>query len=205
MLDYIIPGILIGLSSGIVPGPLMTLVISQTLRHGFKEGAKVAVAPFLTDIPIIVVIIFTLSIFKNIDLFLGIIALLGACFLLYLAYESFTIKGFDVDTKDIRPQSIRKGVVTNLLNSSPYLFYFTVGGVFILKSFNTSILFGVLFILSFLSAMVITKISLSYVVERSRGFFKSSLYLWANRVLGLLLIFYAIKFIQEGFHYFFPK
>lgn len=203
MLDYLLPGVLIGLSSGIAPGPLMTLVVSQTLRYGFREGAKVAIAPFLTDIPIIVVIMVTLSLFKNIDLFLGIIAFLGASYLLFLAYESFKIKGFEIDSQDVKPQSIRKGFLTNLLNPSPYLFYFTVGGAFILKSFNTNAFYSLLFIGGFLSSMVVTKILLAYIVGRSRNFFKSKAYKVLNWVLGLLLVFYAIKFIQEGFDFIF--
>ena len=46
-------GLVYGLSAGFSPGPLMALVISQTLKHGIREGAKVAVAPLITDLPII--------------------------------------------------------------------------------------------------------------------------------------------------------
>ncbi len=72
MFEYLLPGIFIGLSAGFSPGPLMTVVISQTLHHGIKEGLKVAIAPLLTDLPIIAIIIFSLSLFLNIDLFLGL-------------------------------------------------------------------------------------------------------------------------------------
>lgn len=203
MLDYLFPGLLIGLSSGVAPGPLMTLVVSQTLRHGFKEGVKVSLAPFLTDIPIIILVMVILSAFKNIDFFLGVVALLGGGFLLYLAYESFTVKSFEIKTENVNPQSIRKGFLTNLLNPSPYLFYFTVGGAFLLQSFNENIFYGVIFIFTFLSTMVVTKIVLAFVVERSRNFFKSTWYKWVNWILGLLLVFYSLKFITDGYNYIF--
>ena len=204
MFAYLLPGILIGLSAGSTPGPLLTLVISQTIRHGFKEGVKVAIAPFLTDIPIIIIALIALSLVKKIDIFLGIIALLGAGYIVYLAYECFTVKGFEIETKEIRPQSIKKGLLTNVLNPSPYIFYFTVGGAFILKSFNTNMLYGLLFIISFLSTMVLTKIVFAYIVERSRNFFKSTVYKVVNWILGLLLFVYAVTFVQEGLHYLFP-
>lgn len=49
---FLISGIIFGLSAGISPGPLLALVISETLKFGRKEGIKVAIAPLITDIPI---------------------------------------------------------------------------------------------------------------------------------------------------------
>ena len=34
-----------GLSAGFSPGPLLALVIAQTIRFGFREGARAAMAP----------------------------------------------------------------------------------------------------------------------------------------------------------------
>ena len=44
----------LGLTAGISPGPLLTIVISETLKHGRKEGFKVAVSPLFTDVLIVV-------------------------------------------------------------------------------------------------------------------------------------------------------
>ncbi|MCD6225405.1 MAG: hypothetical protein J7K32_07820 [Deltaproteobacteria bacterium] len=53
MLTFLTAGTILGLSAGLIPGPLLTLVISETLRHNIKAGIKIAVAPLLTDLPII--------------------------------------------------------------------------------------------------------------------------------------------------------
>jgi threonine/homoserine/homoserine lactone efflux protein len=42
-----------GLSAGLSPGPLMTLVIAETLKRGIPAGIRIAVAPLITDLPII--------------------------------------------------------------------------------------------------------------------------------------------------------
>lgn len=198
MNEVIIPAIILGFSGGMAPGPLMTVVIGQTLKHGLKEGIKVAVAPFLTDFPIIAATLIILAQFSNIDKFLGLISLAGAGYLIYLAYESFRIKGFVVDLEKVKPQSIRKGIITNVLNPAPYLFYFTIGGAIILKYIKTETYLSILFILFFLSSVVLTKIIIAFITERSRNFLKSGIYLWVNRVLGVLLLFYALKFLIEG-------
>jgi len=54
MLNFLTIGTLLGLSAGLAPGPLLTLVISETLQHDIKSGVKVALAPFITDLPIII-------------------------------------------------------------------------------------------------------------------------------------------------------
>lgn len=50
-----------GLSSVLAPGSLLTLVISETLQHDTRAGIKVALAPVITDLPIIVLTLLILS------------------------------------------------------------------------------------------------------------------------------------------------
>jgi threonine/homoserine/homoserine lactone efflux protein len=51
MTSAVLSGAALGLSAGVTPGPLLALVIAQTLTHGPREGGKVALAPLLTDAP----------------------------------------------------------------------------------------------------------------------------------------------------------
>jgi threonine/homoserine/homoserine lactone efflux protein len=203
MHEFLLPGILIGLSAGFSPGALMTLVISQTLHHGLKEGVKVAIAPLLTDLPIIIIIVFTLALLSNIDIFLAVISFLGAFYLAFLGYESMKVKGVSISTKDVKPQSLRKGVFANLLNPAPYFFYFTIGGPLIIKSLHTNPWYGVVFVVTFSACLVLSKVLIAYITEWYRPFLKSAAYVYINRILGLLLLFYALKFLQEGWQYLF--
>ena len=54
MMTALASGALLGLSCGLAPGPLLALVLAQTLRHGPREGCKIALTPLATDAPIIV-------------------------------------------------------------------------------------------------------------------------------------------------------
>jgi threonine/homoserine/homoserine lactone efflux protein len=74
---YIISGIVFGLGAGLTPGPLMTLVMTETLKHGTREGVKVSMAPLITDFPIIVISIFLISEIANFNNIIGIISLAG--------------------------------------------------------------------------------------------------------------------------------
>jgi len=89
-MPFLISGILFGLVAGISPGPLLTLVISETLKHNKREGIIVASAPILTDVPIVLLSVFILAKLSNFNFVLGIISILGALFIGYLAWESLS-------------------------------------------------------------------------------------------------------------------
>ncbi|OPX60056.1 MAG: LysE type translocator [Methanobacterium sp. PtaB.Bin024] len=93
MIEILIAGIILGLYSGLSPGPLLILVVSQTLKHGSTEGVKVAFAPLITDIPIILITLLLISLISRYNPILGVISIIGGIYLGYMAYESF--KGFD--------------------------------------------------------------------------------------------------------------
>ena len=51
VLEFLAAGIVLGLAAGFSPGPLMALVLAQSIRYGTREGLKVAAAPLITDVP----------------------------------------------------------------------------------------------------------------------------------------------------------
>ena len=61
MINYLLSGALLSLSAGFSPRPLLTLVISEPLQHSARASVKVALAPILTDLPIISLTLFALE------------------------------------------------------------------------------------------------------------------------------------------------
>jgi len=200
-LSFLISGIIFGLSSGLIPGPLLTLVISETLKHGIREGIKISIVPLLSDLPIVLVTILILTRLSDIRPALGIISILGAIFLVYLAVESLSFKGSDIDT-ETKPQSLKKGLITNLLNPNPYIFWLSIGAPTTVKAMDIGLLSASLFILSFYFSLVGSKIMVAFVTGRSRHFLKSRNFIYTIRVLGLVLLIFAALFLKNGLGYF---
>ncbi|MGB2681816.1 MAG: LysE family translocator, partial [Candidatus Competibacter sp.] len=61
MTAFVLSGLMLGLSGGLSPGPLLALVASESLRHGVGAGIKIALAPLLTDLPIILATLLVLE------------------------------------------------------------------------------------------------------------------------------------------------
>jgi threonine/homoserine/homoserine lactone efflux protein len=201
-ISFLFSGVVFGLSAGLSPGPLLTLVISETLKHDVKEGIKVSIAPILTDLPIVMFTILVLSRLSNMLALLAVVSLLGSAFLVYLGYEGISFKGVDIDVEQAKPQSIRKGVIANFLNPAPYLFWLTIGAPLVLKAFHIGIFPASAFILGFYVFLVGSKVLVAVVVGRSRFFLKSRNYIYTIRFLGIILLVFAVLFAKDSLELF---
>lgn len=190
-----------GLSAGFSPGPLLALVVSQTIRHGIREGAKVAVAPVITDFPIIFASTLLLTHLSGYRAILGLASIAGGLFLVYLAVENLRTTGMEVTLEEGEPRSFLKGAVVNALNPHPYIFWMTVGGPLILRGASENLLSPVLFIASFLGCLVGSKMVLAVVVGRSGHFLTGKSYLYIMRLLGIALLLFAIVLFRDGVHH----
>ncbi len=200
-LTFLAAGCIFGLAGGFSPGPTTTVVVSQTLRFGFLDGIKVAIAPALTDAPIILVAVLLVGQVSRFEPILGIISFFGAAFLLYLAYESFRVRGIEIDDTEVEPRSIRKGFMANLLNPHPYLFWFVIGAPKLIEAFEISWMTAVAFIVGLYVCLIGAKILVAFLVGRSRKFLKSRGYVYVNRTLGVVLAGFSIFFLRDGMRF----
>jgi threonine/homoserine/homoserine lactone efflux protein len=198
MIELLIAGITLGIYAGLVPGPLLVLLISQTLKHGHKEGIKVALSPLITDLPIIIASLILLSFVAGYNLILGILSIFGGLYIFYLAYESFKTKGLPGNIKIEEPNSLKKGVTVNFLNPSPYLFWITVGGPLIITAYAGNVLSPLLFIVVFYTFLVGSKIVLAFAAGKSRDLLTGRPYLYIMRILGVAMVIFALYLIYGG-------
>lgn len=198
MIYFLTIGTVLGLSAGFSPGPLLALVISETLRHGMQAGVRVALAPIITDLPIILLTLLILSKLSHFHNVLGAISLAGGLFILSMGWQSIRTRRIDMNIGDAAPKSLSKGVVANALNPHPYLFWFSVGAPAMAKAVSLHINALLAFLVSFYAFLVGSKILLAVLVGRSRSFLTGRAYISTMRILGLILIVFALALFHEG-------
>lgn len=196
----VLMGAVFGLSAGMSPGPLLTLVITQTLKHNRKEGVKVAFVPIITDFPIIATTFFIFSRFSQTNLVLSIISFIGAVFIAYLGIETMKIKDLSFNMQNAKPNSIKKGIIANLLNPNPYIFWLTVGTPTAFKAYENGLFVTICYFLSFYICLVGSKTILAFIVDKSKSFIKNKIYLWTMRMLGIALLIFSVLLFYDGFN-----
>jgi threonine/homoserine/homoserine lactone efflux protein len=200
MLAFLTTGIILGLSAGIAPGPLLALVISETLQHDVKAGVTVALAPIITDLPIVIITLLILGKLSGFHSVLGIISIIGGCFILYLGIVNIRTREVHLEINASPTRSLQKGILVNTLSPHPYLFWFSVGGPTMIKAMNKGLLPALAFVLSFYVLLVGAKIVLAQLVGRSRFFLQGNKYILTMRLLGLILILLAGFLFKDGFY-----
>jgi threonine/homoserine/homoserine lactone efflux protein len=189
---------MLGLASGLSPGPLLALVVSESLQRGFRSGAAVSMSPLITDVPIILAMTVLAGALHSFDRIIGWLYLAGACYLIFLSVEAFRFRDRDADIVLNPRRSLLKGAVTNLLNPAPYVFWLTVGAPLLVQAKNRSIGTVFAFLGIFYGTLVGSKLLLAGLVGKNRHVLSGRAYRLAMRFLGACLLFFALFFAKSG-------
>lgn len=201
MLTYLIAGVTLGFAAGISPGPLLVMVITETIKYDIKKGIKIALVPLVSDLPIVLFSLFIMYKLSDSNLILAAVSFLGALFLGYLAWENITMNALDTNIETKQLKGFWKGVLANFLSPHPYLFWMLVGAPITIRAFHENVLYSALFILSFYIFIIGTKIIVVLLTERSKRFLSSKIFIYTIKALGILLFILAVILVKDGFEF----
>ena len=167
---YIIQGIGFGFAAAVQPGPFQTYIISQTLLRGWRRTLIAALAPLVSDGPIIALCLIVLSqVPRWFERFLYIA---GGLFILYLAYGAYkSWKTFDEkipEDDSTASQSIWKAALMNALSPGPYIFWTLVTGPILIRGWRESPTLGVGFMLGFYLTIIASLSAIIIVFGKAR-------------------------------------
>ncbi|MGD9488228.1 MAG: LysE family translocator [Calditrichaceae bacterium] len=158
MISYLIFGITYAFAAAVQPGPLLTYIISQTLKNGWRSTLPTAFAPLISDIPILIVVLYLLSTMP--ESFIILLRIGGGLFLFYLGFMAFkSWKVFDVShaiTNESAKQTLFNAIFVNLLNPAPYLGWSLIMGPLFLEGWNGAPINGLALIFGFYFTMILT-------------------------------------------------
>lgn len=181
-------GLSLGLGAGISPGPLLTLVMTSTLERGFGAGVRVAIAPLLTDGPIIVL---TAAVVSSVSpAVLGGLGIAGGVTVAAMGVWTVARSGRQAAVDDRPPgrADVWRGVVVNALSPHPWIFWIGAGAPLLVSSWRQAPARGIAFLAGFYLLLVGSKVAIAWLVARAgqRLDFR-----WRRRLLvvgGLLLV-----------------
>lgn len=153
---YIIQGIGYGFAAAAQPGPFQTYIISQSLTKGWQKTLIAALAPFVSDPPIITLCLLVLS--QVPAWFQRFLYVAGGLFILYLAHGTYKAwKNFDSKipvSQSETGQSLWKAALMNALSPGPYIFWSLVTGPILMRGWRETPIHGISFMAGFYVTMI---------------------------------------------------
>ena len=200
VLGLTIAGITLGIVEGIKPGPLLTTVIKETLTNGFRGGMRAASAPIFTDGPLIIFSIYLAGWIATQPLVFCGIAILGAIFLTRMSIECFYPEIPDIDPNDVDlSKSLKRGILTNLLNPNAYIFWLLIGGPLMATAADTEPIAPFAYAISFLVSIVLVKIIIAYFFSKAQVNLSSDRYLLTLKICGFAMFIFAGSFLYKAY------
>ncbi|WP_066364323.1 LysE family translocator [Herbidospora mongoliensis] len=191
-------GIGLGLGAGVAPGALLGLVITASLRGGFPAGLRMACVPLLSDLPVVVLSIVLAGALPS-ALLRGL-SVAGGLYVVHLGYEAFSSsRTATLPTPGEKvPAQMGKGVLVNLLNPHPWLFWITVGGPSVVAAWETGLSAAAAFLAGFYLLLVGSKVILAALVSAGRHRLSPRAYRLTLAASGLLLAGAGVWLIIQG-------
>ena len=173
MWPYLVVGSSYAFAAAVQPGQFQAYLISRTIANGWRSTLPAVLAPILSDVPIVTVVLLVLT--RVPPLFVHLLRLAGGVFLLYLAWEALrACRAYSHSPSASPPPAHRtllEAAVVNLLNPNPYLGWALIMGPLLLQAWRESPAAGIALVAAFYLTMVAasTAIVLLFATARSLG------------------------------------
>jgi len=155
---YVLLGAAYAFAAAVQPGPLQTYLVSSTLAHGLRRTLPAVLAPLLSDVPIVSLVLLVLT--QVPASVVNALRLAGGVFLLYLAAGAYSdyrdYRAPKVDPVVPVTQTVVKAAVVNVLNPNPYISWSLVLGPLLLQAWRDAPAYGIALLASFYATMILT-------------------------------------------------
>lgn len=163
-MEALLAGLVLGLGSGVAPGPLLALALTTTLRRGLRAGLLVAAAPLVSDALIISLALTLIA--RLPTTVVTVMSIVGGLVVLAFGVETLrSVPRADPSRmRDVAPAASRwPGLAThplaqatalNLLNPAPWVFWLTAGGTLLVEAWASSPLDAVGLLVAFYVGIV---------------------------------------------------
>ncbi len=191
---------IMGFAVASLPGPILVLIASETLRKGPVSGILTLTAPLLVDALVILPAVLFLQVPLVQGSGWGVLGLIGAALLVWLGLQSMGGNGEQTGggPKPTKPtwawrrreiHSFLKGILAHLTNPYPYIYWGTVGVIFVRQGMEEGgVPSALLFPLGFWSGAGTLNLLVVFVSARGRQLLSPRWVPYLHRFSGIVLI-----------------
>ena len=203
---------LVGLSGAMMPGPMLTVTISETPRQGFWVGPKLVFGHGIIEVLLLACLAGGLTYYIQQPAVTGGIGLVGGLVLLWLGWGTYTsAKQAGVSLRLSNPQCPEgakavkcvnpfvSGMVLSVTNPYWSLWWATVGISYVVVALGLGGMGVTVFFAGHILADLAWYALVSFVIYSGRSFISDRLYQWVLNACAAFLLMLGCWFSYDGF------
>ncbi|MDI6643977.1 MAG: LysE family transporter [Methanobacteriaceae archaeon] len=201
LIFFVLTSFAAGLSGALVPGPMLTVTISDSLRKGCIAGPMVVSGHIITEIVLIILIIGGMRWLIESPMVALIIGILGGLVLVFMGLRIFNtdpkLYDFEEEFKS-NHSSIADGILTSLSNPYFFIWWATIGFAFMFKGLEIAGLIGLIgFLVGHWSADLSWYSMISFFTSKGSKIMDKNSYIWIMKICGVFLVTLGVYFITS--------
>lgn len=190
-MDALLLGLSIGLAAGISPGPLLVLVVTSTLRSGWRAGALSACAPLVSDLLVVGGVLLVLD--RLPEQSLAVLGVVGGALVIVSGVRTCLesrsaelVRGDDTAPRSSM-RALRQAALVNLISPHPWVAWATALGPLTISTWRDGAGGGVALVVGFYVMLIGAKIAVAALVASGRDRLSVAGYRRALFSAGVLL------------------
>ncbi|MCE5214916.1 MAG: LysE family translocator [Methanobacterium sp.] len=191
---------LVGLSGALVPGPMLTITISDSVKKGFIAGPLVVLGHFIVEIALIIIILAGFSWLIGSTSAALVIGTLGGITLILMGYKTSKSSNYpkliNTTNTTTRYGSVLGGIITSISNPYFFIWWATIGLAFLFKGLEIAGIIGIIgFLIGHWSADFGWTSTVSFLSSKGSKVMSEKQYHYIMKICGVLMILLGLYFL----------
>lgn len=195
---------IVALSGALMPGPLLTITIAQSMKKGFIAGPLIILGHMILELVLLVGLILGLKKFLLLDTVMKVTFILGGVILIAMGLDLF-VHGRKAEIKKdqstqfaVRFHPVINGIIVSLSNPYWIVWWVTIGLGYLIKAMKYKFLGIAVFFTGHILADLIWYSFVSFSFSKGKKFISDKAYHIIILICGIFLVFFGIWFLYGG-------
>ncbi len=201
-----ISSFVIALSGAMMPGPVLTVTISESTTRGFIAGPLIVLGHAVLEILLLALIVLGFADLINKPVLSGVVGMAGGVVLLWLSFDMLKgIRHLSLDLSNggsARSGPVLAGFLTSLANPYWIIWWMTIGLGYVIISMKLGFIGVAVFFTGHILADLLWYSVVSLFVSRGRKHISDRVYRGIIGSCAVMLVFFGIYFEVSGIRYF---